>query len=237
MQAILKKKDMVAKLTCYAEFDLQGEQVDFTPGQYFFVTLKPGDEEHKEELTHHFSIVNSPNQKGVLAFTTRLKLEESLFKRTLNESKIGDEVEIGKIAGTFVLPERSDKPIVFIALGIGITPYMSMLRFAFEEKKNYKFTLIYSDNKTESMAFLSELKQMEKDHPNFKLIISVTKEEGWQGEKRHVTGQFLKDYLKDIEKNLYYISGPPKVVEAVAQSLKDAHIPDDNIKTDSFSGY
>jgi ferredoxin-NADP reductase len=228
---------MVSKLTCHAEFEFHGERTDFTPGQYFFVTLKPDDKEHSEELTHHFSIVNSPNQKGVLALTTRLRLEESLFKRTLNESQVGDAVEIGKIAGSFVLPETTDKPLVLIALGIGITPYISMLRYAFEQNKDYKFSLIYSDNETESMAFLDELKQMEKDHSNFKLVCSVTKDEAWQGEKRHVDGQFIKDYLDSIENNLYYISGPPKVVEAVAQSLKQAAISEENIKTDSFSGY
>ena len=89
-----------------------------------------------------------------------------------------------------------------------------MLRWAFEENKEYKFTLFYSDNEVKSMAFLEELKQMEDDHLGFKLILSVTKDEAWQGEKRHIDGQLLKDYLKDIENNLYYISGPPKIVEA-----------------------
>jgi ferredoxin-NADP reductase len=237
MRAIIKKKDTVAKLTCYAEFDLQGQEPDFIPGQYFFVTLKPDDQEHKDELTHHFSIVNSPNQKGVLALTTRLRLAESLFKRTLNEAKVGEAVEIGKIAGSFVLPDPTDKPIVLIALGIGITPYISMLRYAFEDNKDYKFSLVYSDNETQSMAFLDELKAMEQAHQNLKLIISVTQDEDWQGERRHVDGQFLKDYLTDVENNLYYISGPPKAVEAVAASLKDSAIPENNIKTDSFSGY
>jgi ferredoxin-NADP reductase len=237
MKAILKKKDMVAKLTCYAEFETQEERPDFTPGQYFFVTLKPEDEAHKDELTHHFSIVNSPSQKNTLAFTTRLRLDQSIFKRTINESKLGEEVEIGKIAGSFTLGDSSDKPIVLIALGIGITPYISMLRWALEEDNPYRFTIIYSDNETESMAFLDELKRMEAERDDLKLIVSVTKDENWQGEKRHVDGDFLKDYLEDIENQLYYVSGPPKVVEAVAQSLKDAGIPEDNIKTDSFSGY
>lgn len=237
MKAIIKQKDEVAKLTLYVEFDLQGEEVVFIPGQYFFVTLKPQDEAHKDELTHHISIVNSPNQKGVLALTTRLRLDESLFKRTLNEAEIGDEVEIGKIAGSFILPESTNKPTVFIALGIGITPYMSMLRYAFEENKDYKFTLIYSDDEVISMAFLDELKQMEKDQKNFKLIVTVTHEDSWQGEKRHVDSEFLKDYFDDPASNLYYISGPPKGVTAIADNLKGTSIPEDNIKTDSFTGY
>jgi ferredoxin-NADP reductase len=237
MKAVIRKKEEVAKLTCYAEFDLQGQDVDFIPGQYFFVTLKPDDEEHKDELTHHFSIVNSPNQKSTLALTTRLRLGQSAYKRTLNEAQVGDEVEIGKIAGSFVLPESPDKPVVFIALGIGITPYISMLRYAFEENKDYSFTLIYSDNETQSMPFLDELKQMEKEHPNFKLVPVVTQDENWEGEKRHIDADFLKDYLDDIKNVLYYISGPPSAVTAVSDNLKGANIPEENIKTDNFSGY
>lgn len=237
MNAVFGKKEEVAKLTCYAEFDLQGKNVDFKPGQYFFVTLKPDDQDHKDDLTHHFSIVNSPNQKGVLALTTRLRLDKSLFKRTLNDAAVGDAVDIGKISGSFVLPDTVDKPLAFIALGIGITPYISMLRYAFEENKGDKMTLFYSDNEVESMAFLDELKQMEKDHDNFKLVCIVTKDESWQGEKRHVDGTLLKDYLDDINNCLYYISGPPKIVTTVADSLKQAGISQENIKTDSFSGY
>lgn len=237
MKAVIKRKEDVAKMTCYAEFDLLGAVVDFIPGQYFFVTLKPSDQVHKDELTHHFSIVNSPNQKGVLALTTRLRLEESFFKRTLNEAQVGEEVEIGKIAGSFILPESTDKPIVLIALGIGITPYISMLRWAFEQNKPYKFTVIYSDNEVVSMAFLDELKQMDQAHDNLELVCSVTQDESWQGEKRHVDSQFVKDHIDNIDGHLYYISGPPKIVELVSASLKNAGIPEDSIKTDSFSGY
>jgi ferredoxin-NADP reductase len=238
MRAVLKKKEMVAKLTCYAEFEVQGERPDFIAGQYFFVTLNPADRAHTDELTHHISMVNSPNDKGILALTTRLRLDQSLFKRTLNEMKIGDEVEIGKINGSFVLPQATDNPIVFIALGIGITPYRSMLRWAFEENKPYNFTIIYSDNDIESMAFLDELKTMADEHPNnLRFIQVVTQDEGWLGEKRHVDANFLKDYLNDIKAPVYYISGPPGPVIAVRDNFKAAGIPEDQIKADSFSGY
>lgn len=237
MHAVIGTKREVAKLTLYTEFDLQGAEVNFVPGQYFYVTLSPDDQEHKDQLTHHFSIVNSPNQRGILTNTTRLRLEESLFKRTLNDAKIGDAVEIGAIEGSFVLPDNTDKHIVLIALGIGITPYHSMLHWITEENKPYQLTLIYSDNETGSMPFLNELLDMERSHSNLELIVTVTREEAWQGENRHVDGNFLKDYMDNIANNLYYISGPPKAVEAVAESLKQAGIADGNIKTDTFSGY
>jgi ferredoxin-NADP reductase len=236
MKAILKNKRTVAKQTCYAEFEVGSDRPDFKAGQYFYITLNPADTEHKEDLTHHISIVNSPNEPGILALTTRLR--DSLFKNTLRDMQPGDEVEIGKIEGSFVLPDSTDKPIVLIALGIGITPHRSILRYAFEANKPYNFTLIYSDNDIESMAFLEEMKQLQQAHPdNLRLIQVVTGDDSWQGEKRHVDADFLRDYFDDITGNLYYVSGPPQAAFAVRDNFKAAGIPEDQIKVDDFFGY
>jgi ferredoxin-NADP reductase len=237
MKAIIAKKEPVAKLTQYTELDLQGDQVDFEPGQYFFITLRPQDRANREELTHHFSIVNSPEQRGILSFTTRLRLDSSLFKRSLHESRVGDEVEIGDIEGDFVLPQEAGRPLIFIALGIGITPYMSMLRHIFETGRNDRVTLIYTDNEIESMPFLDELQKLDREHENFKLITSVTGQDSSSGENRHIDTQFITDYLKDITANLYYVSGPPKAVQGVTKSFTDGGIPVENIKSDNFDGY
>jgi len=238
MKAIIRKKEEVAEKTDYVEFDT-GQDVSFRPGQYFYVTLNPKDELHKEDLTHHISIVNSPSQKNTLSLTTRMRVERSLFKRTLAEARIGDEVEIGKIEGSFVLPQDTDKPIVLIALGIGITPYISMLRYCDETKKPYKFTLFYSDGEIKNMPFIDELKSMEEKHkPNFKLVMIVTQDEDWDGEKRHVNSKLLKEYLgDDFENSLYFVSGPPRPVEVVGDSIKKEGVAEENIKMDDFSGY
>lgn len=236
MKAAIRRKETVAKQTDYVEFDT-GQEVSFKPGQYFFVTLNPSDEMHKDDLTHHISIVNSPNQKNTLALTTRMRVERSLFKMTLDEAKVGDEVEIGKIEGSFILPDSTNKPIVLVALGIGITPYISMLRYCDETRKPYKFTLFYSDGEEESMPFLDELKGYEQKHEGFKLVEILTQDKAWQGEKRHVSAEMFKDYISDIKEPIYYISGPASSVFAVGKNLKDAGIAEENIKMDDFSGY
>ncbi len=228
MKAKLKNKQEVAKGTMLFEYDLLGEEVKFKPGQYFFVTLKEG-------LEHHFTIVNSPNQNDILSHATRMR--DTDFKNTLKNLEIGIEVEADRIGGEFVLPEDISKPLVFIALGIGITPFVSMTRFIKEENLDYKITLIYSDSDKESMAFLEELEHYSVGNPNFKIILTVTKDEGWTGEKRHVDGNFLEDYLDDPKKPIYFISGPPKAVEGVKKALEEAQIAKENIRTEDFSGY
>jgi hypothetical protein len=84
---------------------------------------------------------------------------------------------------------------------------------------------------------LDELKETEKSDPKFKLIQVITRDPNFQGEKRHVDGQFLKDYFKDIRNQLYFVSGPPKAVEAILASLEDEGISRERIKSEDFGGY
>lgn len=236
MNAKIKEKNEVAKNTLEVKFDLLGKKVDFKAGQYFFVTLlnAPVKDNGKDPI-HHFTISSSPNGKEVLALTTRIR--NTPFKQSLVKMPVGSEVEVGNTGGDFILPDDISKPLVFIALGIGITPYMSMLRYIKEEFLSYKVTLFYSDSELESLAYFKELEKYEKENPNFKMIAVITKDPNWQGEKRHIDGGVIEDYLKNPNEYIYYISGPPKIVETVAASLAKAGIERENINTDNFTGY
>jgi len=227
MKGTLVHKEDVAKGTSFFKFSLD-EDIDFKSGQIFHILLKEG-------VKHHLTIVNSPNEKRMVSLATRMR--DSEFKNTLKALPIGAVVEIYKIKGEFVLPEDTSKPLVFIALGIGITPYISMLRWIREEHVPFQITLIYSDSDRESMAFLEELTAYAKDNPSFTLILTVTKDPNWTGEKRHVDENFVKEYFPDSNANIYYISGPPAAVEAVAASLTHLDIPAEQIKSENFTGY
>jgi len=228
MPAKIKSKREVAKKTMLFEYDLLGEVIDFKPGQYFHVAIAQG-------VKHHFTIVNSPNEKGIMSHAIRMR--DSEFKNILRDLPIGADVEVYKIKGEFVLPEDTSKSLVFIALGIGITPYISMLRYIKEERLKFKITLIYSDSDKQSLAFLEELEQYSKDNSNFRLILTLTGDKSWTGEKRHVNEGFIKDYFDNPADFLYYVSGPPKAVEAVAASIEKSGVDKSNIKTEIFTGY
>lgn len=210
------------------EYDLQEGKAEFEAGQFFNVTL-PG------ALKHHFTIINSPNEDTILSNTTRLR--DTDFKNTLRDLPLDTEVEVGEIGGRFILPQDFSKPIVFVALGIGITPYISMLRFIKEEAIPANITLIYSDHKKEEMPFLQELQDYAVNNKDLKIILTITGDDNWKGEKRHVDAEFIKDYLDEPENFLYYISGPPKAVHSVAESFAEAGIPKENIKAEDFTGY
>src|SRR5438105_4796295 len=126
MRARIEQKEEVAKGTLLVIFDLLGEEVDFRAGQYFFVTLPDVGHQDEKGLRRHISVVTSPTEKGVLGLATRMR--DSAFKRTLAELPVGAEVEVEPPKGDFFLPEDSSRPYVFVAGGIGITVFRSMLR-------------------------------------------------------------------------------------------------------------
>lgn len=222
---IISKKE-VAEDTLQVTFGLD-QPVSFIPGQYCFVTLNG--------IKKQFSINNSPNQKGIITITTRLTGSD--FKNTLLKLPVGTEVELGPISGIFTLPEDTTKPLVLIAGGIGITPFMSMLQFIREENLPYKITLLYSNKNQASTAFLDEIQKFPQTLPNFKLILTMTEDNEWTGEKRRVDAEFIKEYFPNLNDNLYMVVGPPVMVEAVEKALLEARVEKDNIKEENFTGY
>lgn len=236
MRAQIKEKKEVAKGTLLVTFDLLGEEVEFEPGQYFFVTLPDVGHQDEKGLRRHITVVTSPNERGILGLCTRLR--DTAFKRSLADLPVGAEVDVEQPKGDFVLPKETDKPYVFIAGGIGITVFRSMLRYIAEEDLPHRVTLIYSNRDPESAAFLDELTELERDNPRLRLVLTMTDDPEWKGETRRIDAELLRDYL-DAELGSYthLIAGPPAMVEAMEQTLRDAGVPDGRIRPERFSGY
>jgi ferredoxin-NADP reductase len=236
VKATIKEKQEVAKGTLFVTFDLLGEEVDFVPGQYFFVNLPDVGYQDERGLRRHISVVTSPNDRGVLGLATRLR--DSAFKRSLRELPVGAEVEVEPPKGKFTLPDDTSRPLVFVAGGIGITVFRSMLRFIREEELPYRVTLIYSNSDRESAAFLDELQELERELSNFRLILTMTDDPGWEGETRRIDAEFCESYLEDdLNKYTFMVAGPPAMVEGVQGELAKAGVEEDNIIASRFSGY
>jgi ferredoxin-NADP reductase len=236
MHARIKEKREVAKGTLLVTFDQLVEEVDFTPGQYFFVTLPDVGYEDDKGLRRHITVVTSPNEKGVLGLATRMR--ESAFKRSLAELPVGADVEVEPPKGSFALPPDASRPLVFVAGGIGITVFRSMLRYIQEEGLSYRVTLIYSNRDRESTAFLDELRELEEEIPNFRLILTMTQDPDWEGEARKIDAQFFKDYLEDdLNQYTFLVAGPPGMVTGMQEALADAGVEEQNIVAERYSGY
>jgi ferredoxin-NADP reductase len=236
VRARIKEKREVATGTLFVVFDLLGREVEFRPGQYFWVTLLDPPYDDEKGPRRHISVVTSPNESGLLGLCTRLR--DSAFKRSLAELPVGAEVEVEEPKGDFVLPDATDLPYVFIAGGIGITVFRSMLRYIAEEKLPHEVTLVYSNRDRGSAAFLEELSELERSNENIHLLLTMTKDDGWEGEHRRIGPELLRGHLGgELDTFRYLLAGPPAMVDAVTAQLRAAGIPDEQIRPERFSGY
>lgn len=236
MRARIKEKQEVAKGTLLVTFDLLGQEVEFKPGQYFWVTLLDPPYEDDKGPRRHITVVTSPNERGVLGLCTRLR--DTAFKRSLAEMPVGAEVDVEEPKGNFLLPEETDQRYVFIAGGIGITVFHSMLRYIADTGEPYRVTLVYSNRDRASTPFLDELQELEKTIPGLQLVLTMTEDEGWEGESRYVSPDLLSDHLEgELGDHTYLVAGPPAMVEAVVGQLTAAGVPEEQVLPDRFSGY
>jgi ferredoxin-NADP reductase len=236
VRALVKEKQEVAKGTLLVVFDLQGEEVDFRPGQYFWVELPDRGHDDERGLRRHISVVTSPTEKGVLGLCTRLR--DTAFKKTLAELEVGDEVDVEPPKGDWALPEDTGPSYFFVAGGIGITVFRSMLRYIADTGAPYRVTLVYSNRDRESTAFLDELQEWERTLPDFRMILTMTDDPGWDGDNRRLDAAVLRDLLDaELGAFTFLVAGPPAMVESVAGDLTAAGVPEEQVRAARFSGY
>ena len=234
MQATIKKKREVAKGTLLVTFELVSDEVDWTPGEYFWVELLDPPYDDEKGARRHITVVTSPTE-GYLGLATRIR--DTAFKRSLVEMPEGSAVDVEPPKGSFVLPEDTSKRYAFIAGGIGITPFRSMLRYIADKDLDYDITLVYSNRDVESTAFLDELKELESVVPRCRVIFTMTEDPSWDGDTRMLDAGVLRDLLGDLESFHFMVAGPPPMAKSVEGSLLEAGLPEDQVQSDSFSGY
>lgn len=143
--------------------------------------------------------------------------------------------------GDLVLPERTDRPVVFLAGGIGVTPFYSMARDAAHRSLPHKITLIFSNRRPEDAPFLKELVALPAENPNFTFVGTMTDMEksslSWEGERGYVDAAMLSRYVNAADRPIYYLAGPPGMVAAMRTMLNGSGVSNDDIRTEEFSGY
>ncbi len=234
MRATVAEKRQVAKGTVFVLFAVD-DYPDYRPGSYFWVELPDRGHDDEKGLRRHISLATSPTEQGVVGLATRLR--DTAFKRTLAELDVGDEVQVEEPKGSFLLPEDTAATYVFVAGGIGITVFRSMLRYIADESLPYDVTLVYSNRDSESAAFLDELEGLERRIEGLRVILTMTDEAGWAGETRHLDANVLGELVDGLDDKVFLVAGPPEMAEAVAGSLTGAGLPEERVLADKFSGY
>jgi len=227
--------------------------ISYLPGQCYYYTLPNLKYKDSRGPTRHFTISSSPSEGEVLRLTTRIR-EESGYKKTLDELKIGTKIEGEGPNGTFILDENEKGPHLLIAGGIGITPFRSFIKYSVDKQslavsdgKGLKtpLYLIYSNSAPEEIAFRKELEEWTKTYPNIKVGMTVTKPEEskvkWNGLTGRVDEKMMEKLIRNWKleiKNLtFWVSGPPPMVDAMEKLLGSLKITADRLRSEKFTGY
>jgi len=177
---------------------------DFKPGQFTNLTLSNPPQTDEGGNTRTFSIASPPHENE-LVFATRMR--GTAFKRSLMEMPLGTEVHIAPAIGSFTLHQNPAKAAVFLAGGIGITPFLSILQHADKQCLKQELYLFYSNRRPEDAAFLDILLMLEKTNPYFRFIGTMTKmstsENVWRGETGLVDREKLSRYLPSLRGPIY----------------------------------
>lgn len=233
----LKDRKQVAEQTIAFRFS-KPDGWTFKAGQFIDMTLLNPSETDAEGNTRGFSIASGPHD-DTLMVTTRIR--DTAFKRVLKIAPIGTTVRIDGPFGDLTLPHNPSRTIVFLAGGIGITPFRSMLVWAAREKLPHRIILFYSNRRPEDAPFLEELQILERTNPNYKCIATMTAMEkshrAWHGETRLINQEMLDKYLKNAVSPIYYVAGPPAMVKGLGKMLNMAGVDDDDIRAEEFAGY
>jgi ferredoxin-NADP reductase len=211
---------------------------DFVPGQFVEITLIDPPETDGEGNARAFSLVSTPAEPE-LSVTTRMR--DTAFKRVFKQLHRGAKFLVDGPMGSFTLHRNTSKPAVFLAGGIGITPFHSIIKHAAENLLPHKIVLFYSNRRPEDAAFLGELQAIEKTYKNFQLVATMAEMEKssqpWSGETGFIDAPMLQRHLSSLAGPIYYVAGPPAMVTAMRAMLEKAQVDPDDIRTEEFSGY
>jgi len=231
----LIKKVEVANGTMAFHFE-KPAGLEFRAGQFADYTLNDPPETDEEGNTRGFSLVEASFEPDIV-FATRLR--DTAFKRVLKNLPIGAEVKFDGPYGDFTLHKTETTPAVFLIGGIGVTPVRSMVAQATHDKTGHKITLLHANRTAADAPFTDDFEQFAKENPNFTFVPVVTESapDGWHGEHGRIDTEMIRRHVPELDKPIYYLSGPDGMVKAMRQLLVSMEVNEDNIKTEEFAGY
>jgi ferredoxin-NADP reductase/nitrite reductase/ring-hydroxylating ferredoxin subunit len=216
--------------------------LDYIAGQFAFFDIGGVHDDPKGPI-RHFTLSSSPTEDFIMLST---RIRESPYKKKLASLEGGTKVKVKGPQGKFTLQEDYSKSAVFLSGGIGVTPFRSMIRYATDRNLPIKIVMFDSNRNLENVLFKSDFDDCANRNKLLRIIYTLTEEDHdrpvsdeWNGEKGRIDKAMLMKYLGDNElrESIFYICGPPAMVEAMRNLLQSIQIPKELIKVEEFTGY
>lgn len=211
-------------------FDLTFDtaKLSFEPGQFFELTL-PHKHVDSRGQRRVFSIVGRPGDEQV-SIGVKVPAKPSSFKRALMNLHKGDTIYATRVAGDFVLPEDKKVPVICIAGGIGVTPFISYCL-----STNRPLKLIYAVNNVADVSFVDQLRHHAIDVTIVSPDDARLPDPDWQHVRGHLDKKTLADLVQGEHEPAVYISGPPAMVVNASRIVRRLGVK--TVKVDEFAGY
>ncbi len=235
---LLRLKDKVQMAPDTWEFVfVPSQKLAYAPGQYMEWTLAT-DHDDSRGNRRYFTLASSPTEE-MIRLGVKFYPDSSTLKRSLLAMKPEDEILASHLAGDFVLPSDARQKCVFIAGGIGITPFRSMIQYVMDTRQLRPIVLFYSAKTPKEFVYRNVFEKA-RQVLGIKTIYTVTDEHsqstGWNLARGRVTPQMIRTEVPDYAVCQFYVSGPTAMVDSTHQMLRQMGIREDRIKTDYFSG-
>jgi ferredoxin-NADP reductase len=209
--------------------------IKFKPGQYLEWTLPHHADNRGNRRT--FSIASAPGETE-LHIAIKAFAQGSSFKKALLGLKPGDSITTGQLAGNFVLPSDPAQPLVFVAGGIGITPFLSMVKNMINTREHRDIVLFYLVSNQVEYCY----EDVWSSAASFGVRVIPVLTSGqptaqWRGLSGYLTKEMLQKNVPGFSKRRYYLSGPYALVDNYGRLLRRLGVKRQSIVTDHFSGY
>lgn len=211
------------------------EGFNFLPGQY----VRIFDPIVGEPIFRDFSIVSSPFERNELTLVIEHSVSE--YKKRLFSQQIGSEFWVEAPMGRFYLSEVEKRPQVFLAGGVGVAPFYSMIQSLTSQKKELPLVLITSYSTVEDILFAHELEDLQKQNSYLQIVQTISQPERsqtkWSGDTGRINEDLIMRYVKDIRIPQFLISGSPSFVSDMEDLLLQMGLGLNQIRTEVFLGF
>lgn len=213
------------------------QKLAFLPGQYMEFTLAH-DRPDSRGNRRYFTLASSPTENDVHV-GVRFYNEGSSFKHALYRIDNNSEVIAAQIAGDFTLPSDPQQKLVFIAGGIGITPFRSMLKYLLDKQQRRNIILFYANRTVDEIVYQDVL-YAAYTRLGVKIFYTLTDiaklPRNWTGFVGRLDERMIAQAIPDYRERTYYLSGPPSMVNSYESVLRNMGVEHHQIKKDFFPG-